>query len=381
MHTDGGVNERLKRAFPAMKASFAGVRSLHVEGMDAVVGELTIIGSDSDGSTISETRAAAFGEAEGLRFPAFSLQPQSVLLKLMPGILGLEAVKVAGDAGFARAYHLSAVHPQKTRALFNEGVVAWLAAHPGLRLESSGRGMLLYCAGRSRPEPESFARDAAEIFHRLAESQRNAPPVAPQDARSAAEATQGPLGKRVRKELVTRADLAAFLAQPLPRKPGSNIREYCERRSPPMWPGIGLIFATVGAAFAYGFGVQGDWKGILFGAAFVAVGAPVAFFTGRTHLRLMRLLRRGEVVSARIERLEDTGWWTSTTGALWRLRLRYSLQGQPRESEATISGFAIERAQQALDAGKPVTILVDPRRAERVLLADDLLTVSPEYEP
>ena len=299
----------------------------------------------------------------------------------MPSILGLEAVAVAGDPRFARAYHLSAVHPQKTRALFNQDVVAWLAEHPGLRLESAGRGILLYWTDRSRPAPESFARDAAEIFARLAEAQRNAPPVTPQDPRAAAESIPGFLGRRVRKELLTRADLAAFLAQPRPRKLAPNVWEYVERRSPLIWPALGLIFATVGASFACAFGVvQGDWKGVLLGGLFFAAGAPLAFFTGRGRWRQMRLLRRGEAVSARIEGLDDTGMWTSTAGAIWRLRLRYSLQGQPYESETTICGFAIERAQQALETGKSVTILVDPRRPQRALLADDLLTVSPEYE-
>ena len=77
MLDESTANERLKRSFPAMKASFANYRSLRLATMEAMVGELTITGSDGDGGMSSETCAGAFAEAEGVRFPAFSLQPQS----------------------------------------------------------------------------------------------------------------------------------------------------------------------------------------------------------------------------------------------------------------------------------------------------------------
>jgi hypothetical protein len=380
MH-ESAVNARLKRSFPAMSASFAGVVPLQVEGMDAVAGELTIANSDFESGVSHETQAGAYAEADGVRFPAFSLQAHKALFSLMPGILGLEAVHVEGNAAFSRAYHLCAVHPQKTRALFNDAVVTWLAAHPGVRLESAGRGLLFYWPGRPfHSEAEGFTRDAAELLGRLADAQRNAPPVAPQDPRAAAAATPGMLGREMRKDLTTRGDLAAFLAQPPPRKLPANLERYCERRIPQMVPGIGLLFAMVGVLFAYGFGRQGDWKGILFGGAFFAIGAPLAFFFGRMRFRLKRLLRRGAVASARIEGLHDSGIHTSTAGALWELRLRYSVDGIERDVRCRISRFGIERARDAMDAQKPVRILYDPTSPRRVLFVDDLLTVSPEYE-
>jgi len=375
MLDESTANERLKRAFPAMRASFASVTPLPVEAMDAAFGILTTVTTDSDGPS-SETVPAAYAEAQDLRFPAFNLQPQSALLKLMPSVLGLEAVRVQDAGEFARAYHLSAVNPERTRGLFNAEVAAWFARHPGLRLDSAGRGLLL-----RGPAWESFPRDAAEIFTKLAQAQRNAPPVSPQDPRAAAAAMPGFLGRQMRRELVTRADLSAFLAQPLPRKLPANIRLYCEKRSPQIWFGLGLIFAMVGAFFAYGFGRQGDWKGILFGSAFAAIGAPVAFFAGRSRWRWRRLLRRGELASARIERLEDSGWSSSTTGAVWNAYLRYSVRGQQHEATGTISGFGIERARNALEAGKPVSLLYDLADPQRVLLVEDLLNASPEYEP
>ena len=379
MH-EGDVNARLKRSFPAMSASFAGMEPLAVDGMDAVVGDLTLVNPDSEGGVSRETQAGAYAQVEGVRFPAFSLQAQRALFKLMPGILGLEAVEVE-DPAFSRAYHLCAVHPQKTRALFNQAVVTWLAAHPGLRLESAGRGLLLYRPGQSfGAAKESFARDAAEIFRRLAEAQRDAPPIAPQDPRAAAASMKGMLGREARRDLVTRGDLSAFLAQRPPRRLPANVKRYCERRIPQLVPGLGLIFAMVGALLAYGFGRQGDWPGVILGGAFVAVGAPLAFFFGRMRFRLKRLLRRGEVASARIEDLHDSGIYTSSAGSLWGLRLRYAVDGIEREATCRISGFGIERARDAAESGKPVSILYDPQARQRVLFVDDLLTVSPEYE-
>lgn len=303
--------------------------ALRVEGMDAFAGELTVETSGADGPS-RETFTSAFAEAEGLRFPAFTLQPQSMLLGLVSGMLGVEAVHIEREPRFSSAYHLAGVHAQKTRALFSDSVVAWFADHPGLRLESAGRGLLLYrVAGAACQDFAGDVPTRGAIFH--------------------------PWCRRIRNPRLQRCPVSSRLPTSM-----HSLRN--------------------GAAFAYGFRQQGRLEGLGNGRIVRRPGVPLAFFFARSRYRIKRLLKRGALASATIDGLEDSGVWTTSTGPIWKLKLRYRAQGQAHQAECRISGHGIERARDAAEARRPVRILYDTARPKRVLYADDLITASPEYD-
>jgi hypothetical protein len=170
----------------------------------------------------------------------------------------------------------------------------------------------------------------------------------------------------------------AFVRQPAPRSLPANILRYCDKVVPKAMIYFGLVTSLVAglSLFAPGLETPGRLAAVLF----FAVGATLVFFVGRIRLRAKRLLRHGQLVAGRIEKLEDTGWYSSWAGAIYWLTVRYQAQGQPQQAVCRISGDTAERAGRLAAEHKSAPILYDPAHTQRILFVEDLLNVSSEYE-
>lgn len=395
-NVDSELSAKLARDFSLHDASISHVLRKDSPGARMAVGELAIatefrhgtteVRHGSDREARWTTQTAAYFAAD-VRVPKFTLQPEGFAVKLLSRIGGIEDINFPSHEEFSRQYHLSAVHAENARRLFEGGLLEHLGRRPGLHIQSAADGLLIYRPGTlcSADEIEGFIAETTEIFSLLEASARKlqqareAGLIPKTDARAEAAKITGLVGEVVRERLVTRADVEAFMRQPPPRKVPANIRHYCEGFAPGMVLAIGALFFLVGAGFAFGFGQAGKWGGALFGLLFCAVGGGLLFFFGRIRLRLERLLRHGELGVGRIEGIESTGW-SGPGGEVFRASVRFQAKGATVPAKCNIAGVAVERAQKLFIAKKPAAMLYDPANPERFLLVDALLTVSPEFD-
>lgn len=387
---DADLGAQLARDFSLHGAAISNVLRKEMPGFRVAVGDLAIAretGTGTDRETRWSTQTAAYYAADALRFPKFTLQPEGLGLKLLSSITGIEDIDFPSHPEFSRNYHLTAVHTENARRLFDDRLLESLSRHPGLHIESAQSSLLIYRPGAQNraEEIEGFITETTEIF-RLFEASARKLQQAPEvglipkvDARAAAEKMPGAVGKLLREILVTRAEVKAFVRQPPPRKVPANIRRYCDQFAPGMMLMIGGMFFLVGAGFSFGFWQAGKWDGALFGLLFVVVGGGVLLFLGRIRLSLVRLLRHGHLGVGRIENIESTGW-SGPGGEVSRAKVRFQAAGESVQATCNIAGFAIERAQKLAAATKPAALLYDPANPQRFLLVDALLSVSPEYE-
>jgi hypothetical protein len=368
--------------------------SAEVLGLRLLAGDITR-SRDSGERSSTNTQTVVFHEDTRLRFPSFYLQPEGPLLNLFYRLSGYADIDFGSHPAFSRAYHLTGRYEEDLRKLFNTRLLAELERRPGLTVQAAGAALILFrtnviCAGAER---DRLVAEAAEIFRLIAESARasgfSANRVVNRDVRALVGKLPGLGGIDARRELVTRADLEAFLHCAPPRKLPANIRLYMERIVPQVFPGFGLIFAMAGTLFTYMFTRQaiergagfftGDTGGALMGLLFLAIGAPVAFFGGRARHRIKRVLKRGKLTPATIEKVQPTG--TSVNGvAQYELTVRYRADGREVRGSGKVAGAGVERAQKYAAEHKPAAILYDPANPGQVLLADGLLTTTLEDE-
>lgn len=380
---DAELNATLQRDFGTQRLGMANVASKEVGGVRVAIGELTTYSSDN-----SVTQTAAHFASKDLRFPAFQLQPQGMLTKMLSQATGIQSISLARNPDFARGYFLTGDHPANVEALFGEKVVAWLMARPGVSIQAAGASLLLYRAGESAEEAQfgSLLEEAAEIFRLLEEAQRAAlllrdtVPQPKTDARAAAEKLTGAVGRVVRERLITRADVDAFARLAPPRVLPPNLIAYCDEMAPTMLIFIGVAFALAGGLFAMVFTTKGQIDGVAFGALFLAIGSAVIAYFGRTRWREVRLLRRGRLASARIQGMEDTGWSSSDTGQIYNARVTYQVDGQLQTATCKVTGHGAERVRKLAADSAPVRVLYYPADPQRVLLLEGLVNASPEYD-
>jgi hypothetical protein len=386
---DGELSAKLARDFSLQHAAISGVLRKDIPGMRAAFGDLAIATEfrhRSDRETRWTTQTAAYFSAD-VRLPGFTLQPEGFAMNLLSGMSGIEDINFASHEEFSRRYHLSAMHAENARRLFEAPLLEHLERRPGLHVQSAADGLLIYRPGQrlGAEEIEGFIAETTEIFRlfeasaRKLQQAREAGLIPKADARAEAAKISGLVGEVVRERLVTRADVEAFMRQAPPRKVPANIRHYCEGFAPGMALAAGALFFLVGAGFAFGFGQAGKWGGALVGLLFAVVGAGLLFFFGRMRLRLERLLRHGELGVGRIEGIESTGW-SGPGGDVSRASVRFQAKAATVQAKCNIAGVAVERAQKLFTAKRPAAVLYDPANPERFLLVDALLTVSPELE-
>ena len=227
--------------------------------------------------------------------------------------------------------------------------------------------------------PRGLARDTRRL-RRLAEWRAIAPiigadPAARQDEREMVEACA---------TLVTRAHAEAFARQPPPRRIPGNIRRYAERFAPQLFVVMGTLFVLAGTIIALGLGLRAissgkglwnsDWFGVPFGLFFIAFGSPMVFYFGRSRYRIWRLLRKGRMTTARIEKVAATDESVNDV-AIALLTVVYRHEGREVRASCKIIGPGKQRAEKLAADRKPAAILYHPAVPQRILFVDDLITV------
>ena len=389
---DAELNRRLGTDFNLGNAAMYNVVSNDLNGARAEIGDLQITtksGTGDNRKTTTVTQSAAFFTVDGLRLPHFFLQPEGTLLKLFARVVGGDKIEFPAQPYFSEIYHLSGNHPENTRRLFDDGVLNSLVRRPGLRIQSAADALLIYQPDKlcEREELERFIAEATQIFRlfeasarrmKLEEETRVTPKT---DVRALAENMPGLMGRIVRANLVTHADLSAFVGQAPPRNIPANILKYRERVAPRASLFVGMFLVLFGALWVWSVQTNGAGQPMTIGLMLAAAGALIALFSGWARMRFAGLLRNGNLGTAVIESIVASQW-------KGRLRIVARCQAEGRSWRATcnwyLGGNAGEAEQRARDLAakkKPAPILYDAAAPQRILFVDALLTVSAEYEP
>ena len=256
-----GLEEKFRKIFSSLD-TVRNAGQAEAGGLRFTVGDVTRTTSGPDGGS-RERQTVAIFEPDGLRFPTFMLQPGGATAAHIARIVGVTDMDFPSHPAFSRAYILSALAEKDVRLLFNDRVLSKLAERQGLRIESTGDALALWLPDRllEGGELADFMDVAAGIVRRLEESARaagfTATRVPPKhDVKSVLDKIPGLAGMEARRTLVTRADAETFARQAPPRRIPRNIELYRERITPQIFPGMGALFAIVGAFFAYSFASQ-----------------------------------------------------------------------------------------------------------------------------
>lgn len=353
--------------------------------------------TETASSTQVVEQTVAYYESDTSRFPKFTLQPEGILLKLLSGVTGIQDINFPAHPEFSRAYHLSAVHAENTRRLFNDRLLESLGRRQGLYVESDSGSLIIYRPGKlcEAEERKGFVSEAAEIFRLFEDSALRSAvtvktvPTANVDVRALAATIPGLVGKVIGETLVTRADVDAFIRQPPPRKIPANILGYSDTFVPGFVVLIGIVFAVTGAAFAVAFGYEASvdddgllsdmGKGVFLGLVFLVVGGCIAYFAGRVRIRIKRLLRDGRIGAGSIKRIRETSESISDR-AVSLMTVQYRVESRSVQASCKIMGHAVHRAQKLAADKKLAPILYDPADPHRILFIEALINVSTEYD-
>jgi hypothetical protein len=116
-------------------------------------------------------QTAAYFQSRALRLPAFVLRPEAFLLNLSVPDLDFEA-----NPDFSRRYHLLGPDEAAIRRLFAPEVLTALAARPGLYVESSRAGVIVFVPRRLYEPAElpQFVNGVNEVYGLLERAGRTA---------------------------------------------------------------------------------------------------------------------------------------------------------------------------------------------------------------
>ncbi|MBW3539784.1 MAG: hypothetical protein KY476_05895 [Planctomycetes bacterium] len=358
-----------------------------------VIGDMHLASVDADGdSHQNETRTVAYFESKGLQLPKFLLRPEHALMRVALGLMGAGQTDIDFESHphFSQQYHLSAVHVQWTRELFNPKVLKYFAAHRGFEVQAEENRLIVFHPhGTCEPrELKQFAKQAVRIFRLLRRASRKVQPDETElkpDARAAAEKLAGPFGAVVRATLVSRSDVTDLLRQSPPRTIPPNFRR--------QWIGCGSLFAVlVGACLVLGGLVLGLVGGFLvetsspgdriwfrsLAVILPLLGLSLALFPWLYHRRQLRLLREGLVTEGTIARVEPTSFYS---GGVRRHRawLRCSAGGVERIETCNLYGEAARAAYRLAGRGKSVRLLYDANRPWIIFWPESLVNVPSGY--
>lgn len=414
---DPELSDKLRRFFPA-SVSFKvnNVIRTQMQGIRIKVGEMSfskqtgttadtplLLGVDVLNASQMElvtrtqtfTQTVAYYESDTVHFPEFTLQPAGYMLNLLSASVGIQKIDFPAHPEFSRACHLTAVDAENTRRLFNSGqLLEGLSRRRGLHVASDSGGLIIYRPGKlcEAEELKGFTGEAAEIFRLFEDAACQAAATAEttvtakEDIRAIAEKMPGLMGTILRKTLVTRTDVDAFIRQPLPRTIPANILRNTDKFAPFIFLGIGLAGLGAVSATVFGYDALASGKtltsntgtGLILGLVFLGIGSCIAYFAGRTRIRAMGLLRNGCICAAKIEKIDSIG--TSINGkTVSRITVQFQAEGRVMQASCKIIGYAVQRAQKLAVDKKPAPILYDSAAPQRILFVDSLPNVSPEY--
>ena len=349
-----------------------------------------------DGRTLlrKQSQTVAYYESKELPIPGFNLNPESFPLNMISRIAGIEDIDFPEHAAFSRAYHLSAHVPQSVRRLFDHGpLLDDLGRRHGLSIASHANSIIIYRRGEHLDGGalKGFVQEAAEILRLFEEAVRKASEIAANtpaprlDARELADRTPGLMGRVARANLVTHADVDAFLHQPVPRYISASIARYPDRFVSALATLIGAAVFLVGALFMVinvraMLSGEHHAEGVLIGLVFLVLGGVTAYFAGGFRWRCKHLLRYGHLASGRIENIEERGY-TIGKETVYKVTVSYPTETGSAQGSCYILAGSVRRARKLLRDKSPARVLYDPRQPRRVLLAEALLNVSEDIEP
>ena len=334
-------------------------------------------------------------DAGELALPEFTLQPEGFLVNALSRAVGVEDIDFSSQTEFSGKYHLSAVHAENTRRLFDSSLLAVLARTNGLHMQCRRDGLVLY-----RPKQvldsadfKAFTTEALTILRLVKQSAASLAATGPlaaatgTDVNALAKNMPGMMGKLVRARLVVRADVAALLQQAPPRKVPDNIRKQVDG-GVDLGSMFAFILLTFGVASTSIISNQQPADAASPASRFMFIvgilsgtlGAWILFRSVRSRYRQNALLRSGHVGSAKIVSLDATG--VEIDGEKqYRMNVEFQALGRAVTATTKIRGDAVFRAKRLMQDGKPAVILYDRSVETRILYADSLMHVSPEYEP
>jgi hypothetical protein len=356
----------------------ANVLHKDVGGAKFFVADLTIRTRSGDNDT-QTVQTVAYFEADNLPLPAFTLQPEGRMLAIFSSLVGDTDIDFDAYPEFSRQYHLSGVNSEAVRRLFTDALLANFSGDPGWQIRARENRLLMFRPKqRTNPaELPEFIKTALATFglfvdalEERASSLAAAPAV---DAESHAAQFSGPLGRRIRSQLVTRKELDEFLAQHTPRQIPPKIKRAQTGCSLVFFCIWGTMFGGIGSIVFIATLVAGDWKWSLFGAMFPLIGFSVLYFAFRNHWRSVRLLREGKLAEGKIETLEATNLWVNEQQR-YRVTLRLPLAGGDDLRTFSIYGPAVRHAEHCLAKSEPVRVLYLPDQPDRCTLVDSLIT-------
>jgi hypothetical protein len=386
--TPADLAERLAPGFPGKQVAWIGnVSEEENLGLRFTLADVTVrytMRSNDQDRHYEATQTVAQYDSPNHRFPGFALQPSGKMMDMLVRMSGIEDIDFASHPAFSKSYVLMGASTPAIRRLFEHApLLDLLGRRTGLSIHSQLSGLVIHrwelrCDAAQR---KAFAAEAAilfKLFEDAATAARDKP--APKlDAETYFASLPGSQGKQLRKKAVLRADLAAFLAQPVPRSPGWNLLSAAAGAGA-FFLMLGAVFAGVGGFFAAMHTSGGNIMGLVFPLLFVAGGVAALGYGLFLATRARRLLRHGARAQARIASLEPNG--NSTNGIPdYRLQVRFQAGAESIEADCTVSGHGTLRARMLKEDGKAATILYDPAKPREILFAEGLLTLSPEIEP
>lgn len=386
--------EKLKPAFPGKSiGGISNVEAFEVRGVRVTVLDVQVrwtTGPSDNETRYVGTQTVATYDSPNHRFPRFQLQPSGELLEKMARMAGMGDINFPSNPAFSGAFILTGTHPETVRRLFDHAPLQQaLAQRAGLTVASDLSSLSLYrweqfadAAAR-----RALAEEAAPVFALLEQAAAAAreKPASKPDPRAYAASLPGAAGQALRKSLITRRELAAFLGQATPRTLPPEVRAWLNRAAS-AWIlvmsalvlAVALLFLVLGLTSGQRLG--DIWLEIAFPLLFAAAAVAGAVWTVRTRTRLKRLLRHGALAVARIEGIEATGN-SSNNLEEYRMRIRFQAGASTVAADCTIAGHGHERARILKTDGKPAPILYDPANPQQVLFVEGLLSLSPEIEP
>lgn len=342
--------------------------------------------SDRESATSTKRQTVAYFKRPGLNLPEFIAQPGGLLGDLMKyfgaGALNFELPEYQD---FNRQFLITMFEPDLMRTLFTRDVVDAFQRNSEFTVKTEPDQIAVYRSGQAVPPAEQhrFYTSAREIVDAITKSA-----VAfPADAKPRGEqwietiqALRGPLGRKMRKELVTTQQVNDFLVQSGPRAAPRTIRNFAYglSRSNMIGGGGFFLIATMIVLVVLMIKSEGITPTMIVVALIGAVLFFFAtFFSGRDWLRGRRLLRYGVCEQAQVVKVEaleiseenyDTGYSIFSAGR------QHNVTFETGYGRLTIrvGGKPAKLARSFQERGDTTRVLVDTADTSKVLWIDGL---------
>ncbi len=361
--------------------------------------------SDNASSTDPEY-TVAFLEDHDLDLPDFRIQPRSFLSNIVMRMTGFREIPLKEDSSFSKKYILNGMSLSKLKSFFDDQIQDYFAELNGWQIHARGKRVLAWQPSKatSATDTEKFIDQAFEIFSTLRD--RNASWTSQSltnSTHSSAAATEigiannrgtlngnkdgvtdlefdGLTAGIIRRYLIRTVDIDRMLAEPTPRQwlPDGIKNDKLGFPAVPlvgfMFLAGGTLFATLGLMEDVSFEGGPEWVPAAIGFTFIAVGIPLLIGGCWYRFRWDRLLRRGEVTWAEVQKVDRTGVKLNNQRR-YLVTIKYQPYQQPLTRQVAVYGRGGEIASQAAKENRKLHVLYDSTYPERSCLAEGFINV------